>query len=125
MDRALIALGALFGCLGTAAAAAAAHVTGSDSGLGTAANFLLFHAPALMGVPLLVRAALVHAGTARAGGWIVFVGVALFSSELALRAIEGRTLFPMAAPTGGTLVLAGWLALALSAVLPAGRSLDR
>ncbi|MGV6873905.1 DUF423 domain-containing protein [Pseudochelatococcus sp. B33] len=122
MDRALIVLGAVFGFLGTAAAAAATHVTGPGSGLDTAAHFLLFHAPVLIGVPLLVRAGLAHAGVGRIGGWLAFAGVALFSGELALRAIEGRTLFPMAAPTGGTLLLTGWLAIAVAALIPAKRN---
>ncbi|MGI6245016.1 MAG: DUF423 domain-containing protein [Pseudochelatococcus sp.] len=116
MDRALIALGALFGLLGTAAAAVAAHVTGPGTGLDTAANFLLFHAPVLIAVPLLIRAGLAQAALARGGGWLVFAGVALFSGELALRAVEGRTLFYMAAPTGGTLLMAGWLVLAIGAL---------
>lgn len=117
MERALIVLGAVFGFLGTAAAAAATQVTGPGGGLDTAAYFLLFHASALIGIALLIRTGLVHATAGRVGGWLVFAGVALFSGELALRAIEGRTLFPMAAPTGGTLLLAGWLAVAVAALL--------
>lgn len=116
MERALIVLGALFGVTGTAAAAAATHVTGPGSGLDTAAYFLLFHAPALIGIALLVRVGLVHGAIGRIGGLLVFVGVALFSGQLALRAIEGTSLFPMAAPTGGTLLMAGWLAIAIAAL---------
>lgn len=116
MDRALVVLGALFGLLGTAAAAAATHVTGPGTGLGTAANFLLFHAPALIALPALIRTGLARAGIAHAGGVLVFAGVALFSGELALRAIEGKTLFYMAAPTGGTVLMAGWLVIAIAAL---------
>lgn len=119
MDRALIVLGAVFGFLGTAASAAATHVTGPGTGLGTAANFLLFHASALIGVAVLVRVGLVHAVAGRIGGALVFLGVALFAGELALRATKGLTLFPMAAPTGGTILLAGWLTIAIAALLPA------
>lgn len=121
MDRALIVLGAIFGLLGTSAAGLAAHVTGPGTGLDTAANFLLFHAPVLIGVPLLVRAGLVHAAAGRVGGWLAAAGTALFSGELALRAIEGKTLFYMAAPTGGTLLMAGWLIVGIAALLAPGR----
>lgn len=122
MDRALIALGAVFGFLGTGAAAGAAHITGPGSGLDTAAYFLLIHGTVLIGISLLVQVGLVHAGAGRLGGWLVFAGTALFTGELALRAIEGKTLFPMAAPTGGTILLAGWLAIAIAALIPGRRN---
>lgn len=47
IDRALAALAGLAGLLGVALSAAAAHIPGADS-LKTAAQFLLFHAPAIL-----------------------------------------------------------------------------
>lgn len=117
MERAFVVLGAIFGVAGTAAAAAANHITGPGSGLDTAANFLLFHAPALIGIALLVKTGTVHANIGRFGGLLVLVGVALFSGQLALRALADATLFPMAAPAGGTTLMIGWLLVGLAALV--------
>jgi uncharacterized membrane protein YgdD (TMEM256/DUF423 family) len=46
----------------------------------------------------------------------------LFSGDLALRAFAGHRLFPMAAPTGGIILIAAWLALAAAAVIALIRS---
>jgi uncharacterized membrane protein YgdD (TMEM256/DUF423 family) len=42
----------------------------------------------------------------------------LFAGDLSLRQYAGHGLFPMAAPTGGTLLILSWLAVAVSAVWP-------
>ena len=36
--------------------------------------------------------------------------------EIALRALAGHRLFPMAAPSGGTLLIGGWALLAVAAL---------
>ena len=46
------------------------------------------------------------------------VATALFAGDLTLRHYAGHGLFPMAAPTGGTLLIASWLALAVAAAWP-------
>ncbi|MDJ1157692.1 DUF423 domain-containing protein [Chelatococcus sp. SYSU_G07232] len=115
-DRLFIALGALFGFWGVAAAAASAHVAGSGS-LGTAANFLLFHGPLLVALPAVARAWVGHAGLLRAGGCFIALGVGLFSGDLALRALVGLPLFPMAAPTGGFTLMLGWAAIGASSLI--------
>jgi uncharacterized membrane protein YgdD (TMEM256/DUF423 family) len=46
--------------------------------------------------------------------WVV--GAALFSGDVALRAFAGHRLFAMAAPTGGIILIAAWLALAAAAI---------
>ena len=108
----------LFGALGVAGAAAAAH--GGDVRLvAIAAAILLVHAPAL----LALAAAAPRPLLAPAGGLLV-VGVVLFAGDLALRHLLGRALVPMAAPAGGVLMILGWLAAAAGAVmagLPIGR----
>jgi len=43
-------------------------------------------------------------------------GGALFAGDIAMRAFAGQRLFPMAAPTGGTLLLIGWLVLTAAAL---------
>jgi uncharacterized membrane protein YgdD (TMEM256/DUF423 family) len=40
----------------------------------------------------------------------------LFAGDLSLRQYAGHSLFPMAAPTGGMVMIAGWLAVTLAAV---------
>lgn len=49
------------------------------------------------------------------------LGLALFSGDLALRALHGTPLFPMAAPSGGVILMAGWLMAGLAALVPARR----
>ena len=63
-------------------------------------------------------AAIVHAriGIAAAFGFVIAAG--LFAGDLTLRHYAGHGLFPMAAPTGGTLLIASWLALAVAAAWP-------
>jgi len=46
--------------------------------------------------------------------WII--GAALFSGDIAMRAFLGHRLFAFAAPTGGIILIAAWLALAVAAV---------
>lgn len=117
-DRALLALGALAGLLGVAASAAAAHIPGADS-LKTAAQFLLFHAPAIIALVALTATGLTHRLTTRVATAALVIGLALFSGDLSLRALKGIPLFPMAAPTGGVILMAGWLVAALAAFVPA------
>ncbi|CAA2102398.1 hypothetical protein MBUL_01665 [Methylobacterium bullatum] len=118
-DRILLALGASAGLLGVAASAAAAHVPGADS-LKTAAQFLLFHAPAVIGLVILTAAGITHRLTTRIAAATLVIGLALFSGDLSLRALHGTPLFPMAAPTGGILLMGGWLVAAISAFVPTG-----
>jgi uncharacterized membrane protein YgdD (TMEM256/DUF423 family) len=39
-----------------------------------------------------------------------------------MRALAGHRLFPMAAPSGGVILIASWLALAVAAVIAAART---
>ncbi len=110
----LAALAGVFGAAGVGLAAAAAHLTG-EATLKTAADFLLFHAAALLAICAFMRQAprapLLVAGT------LVALGTTLFSGDLALRALAGLRLVPMAAPTGGMLLIAGWVLTAVAAPL--------
>jgi uncharacterized membrane protein YgdD (TMEM256/DUF423 family) len=113
-DRLLLALGALAGLLGVIASAAAAHGGGTDS-LKTAAQFLLFHAPVLIGLVALVATGAVHRGLTRLAGAAILIGLALFCGDLALRALLATPLFPMAAPAGGLVLMLGWLLVGATA----------
>ena len=109
-NRLLVLLGGLCGAAGVALSALAAHHGGVF--IGTAADFLLFHAPALLAVGL--------AGTSRwlrLGGLVLVVGLLVFCGDLIARDLLGDRLFPFAAPTGGTLLIAGWLVVAAAALV--------
>lgn len=110
-------LAGLMGALGVALAAAAAHQPDATR-LGSASSMLLFHASAVIGTALMTGHGLVqrHLGLTATYGFIL--GAALFAGDLAMRQYEGHSLFTMAAPTGGTLMILSWLALAIAAVWP-------
>jgi len=107
-DRTLIVAGGLAGAAGVALSAYAVHAGGGN--LGTAAQFLLFHAPALLAAGLFARNRLLTLAAL-----FLALGVALFAGDLVLRDMAGYRLFPMAAPVGGSLMLLAWLAVAGSA----------
>jgi uncharacterized membrane protein YgdD (TMEM256/DUF423 family) len=109
-DRALVLAGGLCGAAGVALSAAAAHLGGAF--VGTAASFLLMHAPVFLVVGLCGGNR-----TLRTGSLILLVGLVLFSGDLLARDFLGPRLFPMSAPIGGTLLIGGWLVIAGSALL--------
>lgn len=111
----LIALAGLMGMGGVILAAAGAHAS-PGVGLKSAAYILLFHAAAVLGGTALLQQGQLWRPLAivALAGWVV--GGALFSGDIALRAFAGHRLFAMAAPTGGTILIAAWLALAASAI---------
>jgi uncharacterized membrane protein YgdD (TMEM256/DUF423 family) len=78
---------------------------------------LLFHASAVMAACAGIAAGLISRPAGIAAAIVLLVGVALFSGDLALRAFAGQKLFPMAAPTGGIVMIGGWALLAVSAFL--------
>lgn len=111
---ALTVYAGLAGAAGIALAALGAH--GSDlSGLTTPANLLVMHATAAVAiVAVALRAA--RPGAFLLAALVLLVGVTLFSGDIALRTISGARLFPMAAPIGGTTMIAGWLVVAAAGV---------
>ena len=120
IERVFLALAATAGLAGVTLAAAAAHLSG-EPGLRTAADFLLVHAPVLVGLVALVATGLVNARVGRMAAALLLVGLVLFSGDLALRALARVPLFRMAAPTGGLALMAGWAMLAVAALWPARR----
>jgi uncharacterized membrane protein YgdD (TMEM256/DUF423 family) len=115
--RILIVLAGVMGADGVILAAASAHQPDA-SRLASASSMLLFHATAILGIVVLAERAIVHAriGIASAFGFVI--ASALFAGDLTLRQYAGHSLFPMAAPTGGTLLILSWLAVAVSAAWP-------
>ena len=115
--RILIILAGVMGADGVMLAAAAAHQPDATR-LASASSMLLFHAAAVMGAVALIERNVVHLqiGLASAIGFVL--ATALFAGDLVMRQYAGHGLFPMAAPTGGMLLIASWLALAVSAAWP-------
>ena len=111
----LIALAGLMGAAAIVLAAAGAHAA-PDAGLDSAAYILLFHTVAVLGGVALVQQRLLWRPLAlvAVAAWVL--GAALFSGDLALRAFAGHRLFPMAAPTGGSILILAWLALTAAAI---------
>jgi uncharacterized membrane protein YgdD (TMEM256/DUF423 family) len=115
-DRVLIVLAGLSGLLGVALSAAAAHLTEGGSLL-IAAQFLLFHAPALLALMALIRAGAVEPRLARLAAALFVIGLTLFCGDLARRALAGVPLAPMAAPTGGVVLMIGWVLVGAAGIL--------
>jgi uncharacterized membrane protein YgdD (TMEM256/DUF423 family) len=115
--RILIILAAVMGADGVILAAASAHQPDAAR-LGAASSMLLFHAIAVLAVVALAERGVIHPriGIAAASGFVL--AAMLFAGDLSLRQYAGHSLFPLAAPTGGTLLIASWLVLAVSAAWP-------
>jgi len=108
----------IFGAAGIAFAAAGAHAAPS-AGLDSAANILLFHALAILGGTALLLQGMLSRQLALIALAAWALGTILFSADVALRAFVGQRLFPMAAPTGGIILILAWLVLAAAAVAKA------
>ncbi len=115
--RILAILAAIMGADGVILAAAAAHQPDAAR-LASASTMLLFHALAVLAVVALAERGILHLRIAMLAAWGFVVAAALFAGDLSLRQYAGHSLFPMAAPTGGTLLIASWLALAVAAAWP-------
>ncbi|HUI96613.1 MAG TPA: DUF423 domain-containing protein [Xanthobacteraceae bacterium] len=117
----LVALAGLMGAVGVVLLAAAAHAA-PGAGLESAGQMLLFHAAAVVAATTAFYQGLLWRplGIAAAIGFVA--GAALFSGDIAMRAFAGHRLFPFAAPSGGFILIASWLALAVAAVLVLARA---
>ena len=111
---ALIVYAGLAGAAGVGLAAAGAHGT-ALSALTPPAYFLLMHAAAATAIAAIATRAAHPAGFLVAA-LLLLVGVSLFSGDIAVRTFLGHRLFPMAAPTGGSVMILGWLVLAAAGI---------
>ena len=115
--RILIGLAGIMGADGVILAAASAH--GADATrLAAASSMLLFHASAVLGTVALIECGVLHVRIGAAAAWGFVIAAALFATDLTLRQYAGHSLFPFAAPTGGSLLIASWLTLAVAAAWP-------
>ena len=117
VQRILTGLAAIMGADGVILAAASAHQADAAR-LGSASSMLLFHASAVLAAVALAERGVIHARIGITAAWGFVIAAALFSTDLTLRQYAGHSLFPFAAPTGGTLLILSWLALAVAAAWP-------
>ncbi len=116
----IVGIAGLTGAAGVSLGALAAHRV-NDPSLTTASQMLVLHAAAAVAV----AAHLAQAEQGRmssAWAWVVAAvlflgGSTLFACDIAARTFAGVRLFPMAAPTGGSAMILGWLVLAFAAAL--------
>ncbi|MFA6267389.1 MAG: DUF423 domain-containing protein [Pseudolabrys sp.] len=116
MDTIVIALAGLMGAAGVILAAAGAHGK-TGMGLDSAGYLLLIHACAAIAVAIAIRNGMIFRPVATIATIGFILGAALFAADVTLRAYTGHRLFPMAAPTGGTIMILGWLALSVCALI--------
>ncbi|CAN7196743.1 DUF423 domain-containing protein [Rhizobium sp. LjRoot254] len=109
--RLTLFLAGLVGACGVIFSALAAH--GGDTHLfSAAATACMAQAPALLGIYIgweKVRTALIASA-------LIGIGCLLFAGDLIFRTRFGHGLFPMSAPTGGTMMILGWVAVAAGAL---------
>ncbi|MBN9020637.1 MAG: DUF423 domain-containing protein [Rhizobiales bacterium] len=107
-NRLAVLMAGILGAGGVAAAAAATHSGGAL--LAPLSLVALTQAPVLLAIGLSP----VKAIPPRIGALVVGIGALLFAADLALRHLAGPSLFPYAAPIGGTAMIIGWVILGLS-----------
>lgn len=124
MSSTLVILACLMGAAGVALAAAAAHLASElppGTGLDSAAYLLAIHAVAVLAGAALMSERLLWRPLALVGLAGCVLGAALFAGDIAMRAFAGHRLFPMAAPTGGTILILSWLILAGAGIVMLAR----
>lgn len=102
-----VGVAGLVGAAGVALAAVAAHRV-ADPSLATAALFLILHAGAAVALSAFAGAS-PWPGAVLAAASVMLFAVTLFSGDVAARVLAEGRLFPMAAPTGGSLLILAWL----------------
>jgi uncharacterized membrane protein YgdD (TMEM256/DUF423 family) len=115
--RILIILAGVMGADGVILAALSAHQDGA-SRLAPASAMLLFHATGVLATVALAERRVVHLPLGITAGFGFVIAAVLFAGDLTLRQFADHSLFPLAAPTGGMLLIASWLLLALAAAWP-------
>jgi uncharacterized membrane protein YgdD (TMEM256/DUF423 family) len=115
--RILVILAGVMGADGVILAGAAAHLAEATQ-LVTASSMLLFHAAAVLSLVALIERGTVHTGIGVTAAFGFVIAAMLFAGDMTVRQYAGHRLFPMAAPTGGTLLIVSWLVLAVAAAWP-------
>lgn len=132
MSRLTIFIAASYGSLGVALGAYRAHglekalvaaqlpaaeITQRLANLGIAVEYGLIHAVALVAITALGTRASSRYLTLAA--ILLALGTFLFSGSLTLQALSGQSGYWLIPPSGGLLLITGWLAVALHAICSA------
>ena len=115
-NRLAILIAGVLGAGGVAAAAAATHAGGPL--LAPLSLVALTQAPVLLAIGLSPVTAI----GPRVGALVIGIGAFLFAADLAVRHFWGPSLFPYAAPIGGTSMIVGWVILGLSGLFLRSRT---
>ncbi|MGH2627021.1 MAG: DUF423 domain-containing protein [Anaerolineales bacterium] len=122
MDRTFTVFASVFGFSAVAAGAVGGHALrgyfgahpGTRATFDTAVEYHLAHALAL---GLTAWAAGKWPGAwSSAAGWLMFVGILLFSGSLYLLSLSRLRAWGMLTPLGGVALLVGWASLAVAAL---------
>lgn len=92
--------------------------------LQTGSSYEALHALAMLVVVALSRTASIHGRPAIAAQWFFLAGSILFPGALYGLALNGPRWLGAVAPVGGLAFIAGWLSLALAALVK-GKQADR
>jgi uncharacterized membrane protein YgdD (TMEM256/DUF423 family) len=120
-DLGLAIAAGLLGAAGVGLASVAAHRVPTPA-MASAAQMLMVHAVAVLAVSAWSVRSAHAAGWWRVAARVMLLGVALFAGDIALRGFEMGSLFPMAAPIGGSLTILAWLLVAVAAAIEWRRS---
>jgi uncharacterized membrane protein YgdD (TMEM256/DUF423 family) len=123
MDRTFLLAGAVAGLIAVGFGAFGAHGLRGRltpemlAVFETGVRYHMYHALALLLVAALAARDGAHGARAiAAAGWLFVAGIVLFSGSLYLLAVTGVTVLGAITPIGGVAFLAGWAALAFSAL---------
>lgn len=81
----------------------------------TATQYHLIHAVALLFIGLLIAQLSTQTSTLSISGWLIFVGILLFSGSLYLMAFTNITKLGAITPIGGLSFIIAWLMIAFTA----------
>lgn len=81
----------------------------------TGVQYQMYHALVLIGIALIGKT-FGQSGALTASGWLLIVGMVLFSGSLYILALGGPRWVGPITPLGGLCLLLGWLALLVEAV---------
>jgi uncharacterized membrane protein YgdD (TMEM256/DUF423 family) len=82
---------------------------------------LSLHAAAVLGGAAVLNSGMIWRPLGAIALFGLVLGALLFAGDIALRAFAGHRLSPMAAPTGGTIMIVSWLAFAVAAIVGLSR----
>lgn len=118
MDKRFVGLGGINACLSVALGAFGAHVLKGRltadmlAVFQTGVQYHMIHALGLICIGIIAGKMV---GKANAAGWLLLIGIILFSGSLYALSLTGITVLGVITPFGGIAFLAGWIMLAVAA----------